>query len=148
MTIKNDLENALKDALRKGDDTAKRTLRMALAAIRFVEIEKKITLDDASILTILHKEIKSRRESIADAERAKRADLVAGSQAEIAILEAYLPKAFSTEELEFLVRQAITESGATSMSEVGQVMKLLIPRLQGKATGDQASQVVRKLLQG
>jgi uncharacterized protein YqeY len=148
MTIKNDLENALKDALRKGDDTVKRTLRMALAAIRFVEIEKKITLDDPSMMAILQKEIKSRRESIADAERANRADLVASSQAEIAILEVYLPKALSAEELESLVRQTITESGATSMSEVGQVMKLLMPRLQGKATGDQASQVVRKLLQG
>jgi uncharacterized protein YqeY len=148
MTIKNELENALKDAMRKGDDIAKTTLRMALAAIKFIEIEKKTSLDDAGVMAILQKEIKSRHESIADAERANRADLVTSSKAEIAVLEGYLPKAFSEAELEDLARQAIIESGATTLREMGQVMKVLMPHLQGKATGDQASQVVRKLLQG
>jgi hypothetical protein len=99
-------------------------------------------------MAILHKEIKSRREAIADAEKAGRPDLIQAGEAEIAILEGFLPKGFSSEELDALARQAVTEAGATSIREMGAVMKLLMPRLQGRATGDQASQAVRKLLQG
>ncbi len=148
MTVKSQLENDLKDALRAGDDLRKRTLRMALAAIKQTEIDKGLTLDDTGVMAILQKEIKARHESIADAERAHRQDLVAESRDEIAVLETYLPKALSPQELEDLVRQVIVESGATSPAQMGQVMKLLMPRLQGRATGDAASQVTRKLLAG
>ncbi len=147
MTLKDQLESALKDAMRSGDDLRKRTLRMALSAIRFSEIEKGAALDDNAVMAVLQKEIKSRQESIADARRANRPDLEAASQAEIQVLETYLPKSLSPEELETLARQVIAEVGATSPREMGQVMKTLLPRLQGRATGDQASQVVRKLLQ-
>ena len=104
-------------------------------------------LYEAAYLAIVQKEVKSRRESIADAERAHRPDLIAAAEAEILILEEFLPKGFAPEELEALARQAVAEAGATSIREMGQVMKLLKPRLQGRATGDQASQAVRKLLQ-
>jgi uncharacterized protein YqeY len=147
MTTKTLLENALKDAMRAGDDLRKRTLRMAISAIRMAEIDKGGALDENAILAILQKEVKSRQESIADAQRANRPDLEAASQDEIEILEGFLPKQLSLEELESLARQAIAEVGATSPREMGQVMKILIPRLQGRATGDQASQAVRKLLQ-
>ena len=146
MSIKTQLENELKNAMRASDDLRKSTLRMALSAIRFAEVEKGSQLDDGGILTVLHREVKSRRESIADAQRANRPDLINQAEAEIAILEGYLPKGFSAEELETLARQVITETGASSIKEMGQVMKVLMPRLQGRATGDQASQVVRKLL--
>lgn len=147
MPTKNDLENALKDAMRAGDDLRKRTLRMALAAVRFAEIEKGVELDEPVILAILQKEIKSRQEAITDAERANRPDLASANTAEIAILEGFLPAALSSSELEVLAQQAITEVGATEPRDMGRVMKVLIPRLQGRATGDQASQVVRRLLQ-
>jgi len=146
MSVTNDLENALKDAMRSGDDLRKRTLRMALASIRFAEKEKGASLDDAGTLAILQKEIKSRQESIADAQRASRPDLQAASEAEIGVLESYLPKQLTSEELETLARQAIAETGATSLREMGLVMKALMPKLQGRATGDQASQAVRKYL--
>lgn len=148
MTTKLALETALKDAMRAGDDVRKSTLRMVLSAIRLAEIEKGKPLDEPALLAILHKEVKSRRESIADAQRANRPDLITGAEAEIAILEGFLPKAMAAEELEAAVRQAIVEVGATSLRDMGQVMKLLLPRLQGRVTGDQASQVVRKLLGG
>lgn len=147
MTLKSQLESALKDAMRSGDDVRKRTLRMALSNIRLIEIDKGVTLEDQAVMAILQKEIKSRHESISDAQRANRPDLIAESQAEIQVLEGFLPKALTAEELEQLARQAIAEVGATSPREMGQVMKVLMPRLQGKATGDQASQVVRNLLQ-
>ena len=148
MSLKTQLEDALKDALRSGDDLRKRVLRMTLAAMKQAEIDKHLTLDDPAVMAILQKEIKSRQESIADAERAHRPDLVAGAQAEIALLETYLPQALTPGELEDLARQAIAEAGAVSPAQMGQVMKLLMPRLQGRASGDAASQAVRKLLAG
>jgi hypothetical protein len=148
MTVKTQLENALKDALRAGDVQRKNTLRLALAAIKQIEIDKGVTLDDPGVLAVLQKEIKSRHESIADAERAHRPDLVAESQAEIPILESFLPKALTPQELEDLARQAISEAGAASPGQMGAVMKLLMPRLQGRASGDMASQAVRRLLAG
>ncbi|MGB9521701.1 MAG: GatB/YqeY domain-containing protein [Anaerolineales bacterium] len=147
MSMKEQIQNDLKTALRENDEVRKRTLRMVLSAIRLFEVEKGIELDDSAVFSILQKEVKSRNEAIADAQRANRPDLVQASQQELAILESYLPKALSESELEELARQAITEAGATSIQQMGQVMKILIPRLQGRASGDQASQMVRKLLQ-
>jgi len=146
MTIKTELENDLKQAMRSGNELRKRVIRMALAAVKQVEIDKGISLDEAGLMAIMQKEIKTRQESTADAEKAMRSDLIAEAQAEIGVLEGYLPKPFSAQELEALARQAIQETGATSLREMGQVMKVLVPRLLGRATGDQASQAVRKLL--
>jgi len=147
MDLKSTLQSDLKDAMRKGDEARKSTLRMALSAIKLAEVEKGAHMDEAAYLAIIQKEIKSRRESIADAERANRPELIAQAEQEIKILQGYLPAAFSQEELEIMAKASISEAGATSIREMGQVMKILIPRLQGRATGDQASQVVRKLLQ-
>lgn len=148
MSIKQQLENDLKEAMRNKDELRKRTLRLTLTDIRLAEVEKGGTLDDPALMTLLQKEIKSRHESIADAERAGRPDLIEELRAEISLLEAYLPQQLSTQELEELARQAIAEAGATSPKEMGLVMKLLVPRLQGRASGNEASQVVRKLLEG
>jgi uncharacterized protein YqeY len=147
MDIKSTLQTDLQDAIRHGEEIRKSTLRMTLTAIKLAEVEKGSQLDEVACLAVIQKEIKSRRESIADAEKANRPDLIPPSEAEIVILQGYLPVAFSQEELENLAMVAITEAGATSIREMGQVMKILMPRLQGRATGDQASQVVRKLLQ-
>jgi len=147
MINKAQLETALKEALRSGDDLRKNTIRMVLSAIKLVEIDKGAPLDETGISLILQKEVKSRRESIADAQRANRLDLIATSEAEISILEGFLPKPLTSDELDALVRQAIQETGATSLREMGQVMKVLMPRLQGRLGGDQVSQAVRKLLQ-
>lgn len=147
MDIKSTLQSDLKDAMRAGDEIRKSTLRMALSAIKLAEVEKSAHMDEAAYLAIIQKEIKSRRESIADAERANRPELIRQSEDEIKILQGYLPAALSEEELENIARAAISEAGASSVREMGQVMKILMPRVQGKATGDQVSQVVRKLLQ-
>lgn len=146
MTLKETLQSDLKDAMRAGDELRKNTLRMAIAAIKLAEIEKNAPLDESASLAIMQKEVKSRRESIADAQRANRPDLVQTAELEITLLEHYLPKALDPADLEDLARQAIQEVGASSLKEMGQVMKVLMPRLQGRATGDQASQAVRKLL--
>jgi hypothetical protein len=146
MTTKVDLENSLREAMRSGDAARKRTLRMALSAIRFAEVEKGSALDEPAVLAILQKEIKSRRESISDAQQAGRPDIVADAELEIGILEEYLPQPLSAGDLEAMARAAIEEAGATSPREMGQVMKILMPRIQGRADGAQASQIVRELL--
>jgi uncharacterized protein YqeY len=147
MDLKTTLQSDLKEAMRHGEETRKSTLRMALSAIKLAEVEKGSQLDEAAYLAVIQKEIKSRRESISDAERANRPEMISQAEQEITILQAYLPPALSPQELEAMAKAAVTEAGANSLREMGLVMKILIPKLQGRATGDQASQAVRKLLQ-
>jgi hypothetical protein len=147
MDFKFSLQSDLQEAIRNGDGTRKSTLRMLLTAIKLAEVEKGSQMDEAAYLAIIQKEIKSRHEAIADAEKANRPELIPQAEAEILILQGYLPTALSPAELEIMAKAAISEVGATSIREMGQVMKILMPRLQGRATGDQASQMVRKLLQ-
>ena len=147
MDLKTTLQSDLKDAMRQGDATRKSTLRMALSAIKLAEVEKGAHMDEGAYLAVIQKEIKSRREAIEDAQKANRPELIAQAEEEIKVLQGYLPAALSQPELEELARAAIQEAGASSIREMGMVMKLLVPRLQSRATGDQASQVVRKLLQ-
>jgi len=147
MDTKEKLELALKDALKAGDDVRKRSIRMVLAAIRQVEIDRQIKLDEAAVLAIIQKEIKTRRESIEEARSANRPDIVADTDAEVKVLQAYLPAAMSAEELRALVEAAILEAGAASPADMGKVMKLLMPRVAGRAPGDQVSAAVRQQLQ-
>ena len=148
MEIKNQLEDALKEAMRAGDDVGKRTIRMVLAAIRQVEIDKQVKLDETAVLSIIQKEIKSRREAVDEARSAGRLDIVTATEAEITVLQAYLPKAMNADELKSLAEIAIAEVGAASPTDMGKVMKLLMPRVAGRAPGDQVSATVRQLLQG
>ncbi len=146
METKQKLEQALKTAMKAGDDVTKRTVRMALAAIRQVEIDKQVSLEEPAVLAILQKEIKTRHESVEEASRVNRTDIVAATQAEIKILEQYLPAALTEEELKALVLTAISEVNAASPSDFGRVMKVLMPRIAGRASGDQVSALVRSLL--
>jgi uncharacterized protein YqeY len=147
MDIKSTLQSDLQDAIRHGEGTRKSTLRMVLTAIKLAEVEKGVKMDETAYLAVIQKEIKACHEAIADAEKANRPELIPQAEEEIVILQGYLPAALSPAELENMAKAAITEVGATSIREMGQVMKILMPRLQGRATGDQASQMVRKLLQ-
>jgi hypothetical protein len=146
MDTKTQLETALKEAMRANDEVRKRTIRMALAAIKNAEIDKRAALDEAAVLSILQKEIKTRRESIEEAQKAARADLVFASEAEIAVLNTFLPKGLSADELKALVQAAIAETGATSATDMGKVMKALMPKVAGRAPGDQISALVKQLL--
>ena len=147
MDTKEKLEIALKEALRAGDDVRKRSVRMVLAAIRQVEIDRQVKLDESAVLGIIQKEIKTRRESVEEARGANRPDIVAATEAEIVVLKAYLPEAMSADELKALVDAAIVEAGANGPTDMGRVMKLLLPRVSGRAPGDQVSTMVRQLLQ-
>jgi uncharacterized protein len=147
MDTKAKLENDLKDAMRSGDDTRKRTIRMVLAAIKQTEIDKQIVLDETGVIGILQKEVKTRRESLEEAQKAGRNDLTEALEAEIRVLNGYLPQAMDSAELAALAETVITEVGASSPTDMGKVMKALLPRVAGRAANDQISQVVRGLLQ-
>jgi len=134
--------------MKAGDDVTRRTVRMALAAIRQVEIDKRIALDDSAVLAIIQKEIKTRRDSVEEASRVNRVDIVAATQAEIKVLEAYLPAPLTEQELSAMIAAVVAEVNAASPADFGRVMKVLMPRLAGRATGDQAGRLVKEHLQG
>jgi len=146
METKLKLENALKEAMKAGDEIGKRTVRMALAAIRQQEIDRQVKMDETGVMGVLQKEIKSRKESLEEARKANRADLVAAAEAEIKLIEAFMPRAMEADELGALVDAAILESGAASLTDMGRVMKILMPRVAGRAPGDQVSATVRERL--
>jgi len=146
MTINEQLDKAMKDAMRAGDDITRRTVRMTLAAIKQVEIDRRVTLDEAGVLGIIQKEIKTRKESLEEAKKANRQDLIQANEAEIQVLKVFLPAEMDDSELTNLAQAAIQECGASTPADMGKVMKILIPRLQGRAANDRISRVVQDLL--
>ena len=145
-TTKEQLSQALKNAMRAQDDVRKRTVRMALAAIKNAEIDKQAELDEPAVYAILQKEVKARRETIEGAQQAGRDDLIAEAEAEIAVLDEFLPQSLTSEELEAIVSETITAVGAASMREMGAVMQAVMPKVQGRADGKEVNQIVRRLL--
>ncbi len=147
MTLKTQLRDALTVALKAGDSQRKMTLRMALASIKNAEVEARGELDEERVLGLLQKEVKSRQETIEGAEQANRPDLIEKAELEIEILSEFLPQPLTTDELRALVEEAIQESGADSIDDIGQVMGVLMPKIRGKADGKEANQIVREMLQ-
>jgi uncharacterized protein YqeY len=148
MSLKDKLTEDLKQTIRQRDEQRKSTLRLVMAAIKNAEIEKRRELEEGELLAIIAKEAKLRRESIAEFERGGRQDLVDQEEAALQILRAYLPEQLSREEIEAKARQIIAEVGATSPAQMGQVMRQLMPLMQGKADGKLVSLVVKDLLAG
>jgi len=147
MSIKTQLNESMKDAMKSGDEVRKRTVRMALAEVKQVEVDKRTELDDMAVMNLLQREIKNRRESLEEAKKANRADLIEANEAEINVLLAFLPKAMPAEELRALVQAAITETGAASPADIGKVMKVVMTKVAGRAPNDMVSATVRELLQ-
>ncbi len=148
MNIKEKLQQSLKDALKSGQVMRKSTLRLALAEIKNAEVREQRDLKDAEMLGILQKEVKARQETIEGAQQAGREDLIQKAEQEIEILHEFLPEPMTEEELRQIVRETITEVGAASLAEMGQVMGALMPKIRGKADGKEANQLVREELQG
>ncbi len=146
MSIKKQLRDSLTEALKSGQAQRKTTLRMALASIKNAEVEAREDLAEDLVLNLVQKEVKARQETIEAAKQANRPDLIEKAEQEIKILSEFLPQQLSAEELKALVQEAIQESGASSMSEIGKVMGALMPKIRGRADGKQANQFVRELL--
>jgi len=147
MNIKTQLNESMKGAMKSGDEVRKRTVRMVLAAVKQAEVDKRIELDDTAVLNLIQKEVKNRRESLEEAKKANRSDLIESNEAEIDVLQAFLPEAMPAAELRALVQSAIAETGASSPADMGKVMKTVMPRVAGRAPNDMVSAAVRELLQ-
>jgi uncharacterized protein YqeY len=146
MDIKTQLNESVKDAMRSGDEVRKRTLRMVLAAVKQVEVDKRTAIDDLAVVALIQKEIKNRREAIEEAKKANRPDLIEENDTEIKVLEVFLPKAMPAEELRALVQAAIAETGAAAPADMGKVMKVVMPKVAGRAPNDMISATVKELL--
>lgn len=143
------IDTDLKNAMKEKNELKLATLRMLKAAIKNKEIEKKVkALSDDEVLEAVQKQIKQRRDSIAEFQKANRKDLADKESGEIAILEHYLPKQLSQEELKGLIQETIKTLGATSKQDVGRVMKEVMPKVKGRADGKQINQVALSLLGG
>jgi len=148
MSLKAQIHDDVKQAMRSGDKTRLKTLRAITAAIKQREVDERIELDDTQTLAVVEKMIKQRRESASQYHDADRPELAEVEEGEIAILEDYLPEQLSESEIEAMVDQAIADAGATDMSGMGQVMGQLKPKLQGRADMSQVSGLVRSRLAG
>ena len=148
MGLKQQLQEDLKEALRARDERRKSVIRMALAAIVNAEVEHGGELDDAGVIAVMQKDARRRGDAISELRQVNRPGLLAAEEAELAILEEYLPRLLSCEEIVEEARQVIAEVGATGMGQMGPVMRQLMAKLKGCADGRVVNAVVRELLSG
>jgi len=146
MDLKQKMETDLHSAMKSGDNTVKQTIRLALSNIKLVEVQKGAALTDAEMVRLLQKEIKSRNETILDAEKINRQDIIEDARAEIKVIETYLPQQMSQSELLEIIKSAISETNASGMSDMGKVMKVAIAKVQGRSSNDSISKTIRECL--
>ena len=144
--MKEELLNDLKDAMKSKDELRKNTITGLRAAILQVEKDDQRILSDDEISAVVAKEVKKRKESISDYEKGGREDIVEQLNREIEILSKYLPEQLSKEEIENLVKEAISSTSAASVKDMGKVMQYLRPKTAGKADGKEVSEIVRNAL--
>lgn len=143
MSLKQKITDDMKAAMRAGNTKQRDTIRLLLAAIKQKEVDERIELDDAAIATVIEKMLKQRRDSISQYEAAQRHDLAVAENDEVDILSVYMPKAFTDEEVDALVVDAISSTGAKSMQDMGKVMAQLKPKLSGRADMGKVSAIVK-----
>jgi len=136
----------LKSAMRNKEKRRKDTITMLRAAVKQREVDERKDMADDEILALIGKQVKQKRESIKDFQKAERVDLVEQAQEEIDILLAYLPEQLTEEEIDELVREAIEQTGASSMRDMGRIMGIVMPKVKGRADGSLISQSAKKLL--
>jgi hypothetical protein len=147
MSLSERLNEDMKQAMKSQDKFRLSVIRMIRSAIKNIEIEQKRTLNDDEVIDILSREIKQRKDSLQEFEKAGREDLAENVKVEIAIIGEYLPRQLSEEEIKVIVQETIQEVGASSKSEIGKVMGALMPKVKGRADGKLVNQWVQKLLQ-
>lgn len=148
MTLKERITEDMKSSMRSGEKDRLGLIRMLQSAIKQREVDERIQLDDAQVLAVIEKMVKTRRESVTQFEAGGRADLVAKENAEIALLQAYLPAPLSTAELDDLVGAAIRETGAASVKDMGKVMAAVKAQAAGRADMAAVSARIKALLSG
>lgn len=147
MSLKEQLTNDLKEAMKEKDQLKKNVVTMVRADIKQLEVDKRIDLDDEGIIEIIAKQVKQRRDALEEFGKGGRQDLVEQAQQEIELLKKYLPEQMSEEEIVKLVKDTILEIGAQSMKDMGKVMAALMPKTRGRADGKLVNEIVKKNLQ-
>ncbi len=147
MSLKQNLESDLLQSTRAGNQLKKNVIRMVLSSIKLLEVEKQQAMDDPGVINVLQKEVKLRFETIEEAKKINRSDLIAQNNAEIEILESYLPAQLSEAELVLIVKKKISDLNAKDIKDMGKVIKEVIPEVSGKASNATISLVVRTLLE-
>jgi uncharacterized protein len=148
MSLKGQIQDDMKEALKAGDRDRLKVIRMLMAGIKQIEIDKRSELDDAAVLGVIEKMVKQRRDSVSQFRQGGRDDLAGIEQAEIAVLETYLPEPLSETELTALIDAAIAEAGAESMRDMGKVMGRLKAKVQGRADMGAVGATVKARLAG
>ena len=146
MSMKKQINDAMKDAMRAKDKPRLGAIRLIQAEIKRIEVDERIEIDDARILAILDKMVKQRRDSINQYETAGRQELADIEIAEINVIQDFLPAALSDAEISAMVAAAVTETGASSMADMGKVMGILKPQIQGRADGGAVNGLVKAAL--
>jgi uncharacterized protein YqeY len=146
MSLKDRIQQDMKDAMRARDKERLGTIRLILAAIKQREVDERIELDDTQLIVVLDKMVKQRRESIAQFEQAGRNDLIAQEQSELEVIIPYLPAALSEDEITQLIDAALEATGASSIKDMGKVMGQLKPKLQGRADMGAVSAMIKARL--
>ena len=146
MSLKQQLKDAMKDAMRAKDKPRLSTLRLATSALKQIEVDERIELDDTRVLAILDKMVKQRKDSVEQFTQGNRDDLARIELAEIEVLKEFLPQAMGEAEVEAIVQAAISETGAQGMKDMGQVMAIVKPQAQGRADMGEVSKKVKALL--
>ncbi len=146
MSLKDTLLSDMKTAMKEKDVIRKNTVQLVRAAILQKEKDQQITLNDEDILEVIAKEVKSRRDALVEFEKGGRQDLIDTANRELEVLLGYLPKQLSPEEITELVKEAISETGAQSMRDIGKVMAAVRPKTKGRADGKQINAIAKELL--
>ncbi|MBI4858268.1 MAG: GatB/YqeY domain-containing protein [Acetobacterium woodii] len=146
MVLKDQLQADLKTAMKEKDKVKKSTVTMIRAAILQVEKDQKVELGDDQILEIIAKQLKQRRDGLAEFEKAQRDDLIQQAREEIEIIESYLPTQLTVDEIKVIVTETIQETGAVDAKDMGKIMSALMPKVKGRADGKLVNQVVRESL--
>ena len=146
MGLKERIADDLKSAMRTGNTKQRDTIRLLQAAIKQREVDERIVLDDATVIAVIEKMLKQRKDSIAQYEAAKRSDLAEIEKDEVAFLSAYMPQPYSESEIDDLIVAAISETGASGMQDMGKVMALLKPKLAGRADMAKVSVLIKSKL--
>jgi hypothetical protein len=147
MSLNERLNEDMKQAMKDKDKFRLSVIRMLRSSIKNVEIDQRRPLEDSEVLDILQREVKQRKDSLQEFKKAGRDDLVESVQAEIAIINEYLPKQLTEEEIKAVVQQTIQEVGASSKADMGKVMGALMPKVKGRADGRLVNQIVQQFLQ-
>jgi len=146
MSLKQQLLEDMKAAMKEKDSVSKNAIQMVRSAVLQVEKDNRVNLEDDGIIEVIAKEVKKRKDSLPDYKKSGRQDLVEAINYEIKTLMKYLPEQLTEEELEQIVKQAILDTGAGSAKDMGKVMQAVMPKVRGKADGKMVNQIVRKIL--